>query len=91
MGDAPLDPKAARVLLEGRRVAQQPVPLSAREVEVLRLVSAGQANKQVARSLGITERTVKAHLTNIFSRIGVSDRTQAALWARENLEDPASG
>jgi DNA-binding NarL/FixJ family response regulator len=44
----------------------------------------GLANKQIARHLGITERTVKAHLTSIFSTIGVTDRTQAALWAERN-------
>jgi DNA-binding NarL/FixJ family response regulator len=83
-GDSPLDPKAARVLLQGRgmRAEQQ---LSAREEEVLRLVAGGLANKQVARKLGISERTVKAHLTNIYSRIDVTDRTQAALWAQRNL------
>lgn len=82
-GDAPLDPKAARVLLEhGRRPERS---LSDREEEVLRLVAAGLANKLIARRLGISERTVKAHLTNIFARIGVTDRTQAALWARDNL------
>ena len=42
---------------------------------------AGHANKQIARRLGISEKTVKGHLTNVFQRIGVSDRTQAALWA----------
>ena len=87
-GDSPLDPKAARVILAAHRSGPRPQPLSEREVQVLRLVTAGQANKQIARSLAITERTVKAHLTNIFSRIGVSDRTQAALWAREHLDDP---
>jgi DNA-binding NarL/FixJ family response regulator len=83
-GDSPLDPKAARVALQGSglRSAQK---LSAREVEVLRLVAAGLANKQIGRRLGISERTVKAHLTNIFSRIDVTDRTQAALWAERNL------
>ena len=45
----------------------------------------GLANKQVARRLGISERTVKAHLTSVFQRIGVTDRTQAALWAERNL------
>ncbi len=45
----------------------------------------GLANKQIARRLGITERTVKAHLTSAFSRIGVRDRTAAALWAERNL------
>ena len=83
-GDAPLDPKAARVLLEGRR-ARSDRPLSAREEEVLRLVASGLANKLIARQLQISERTVKAHLTNIFARIGVTDRTQAALWARDHL------
>jgi DNA-binding NarL/FixJ family response regulator len=44
----------------------------------------GLANKQIARRLGISERTVKAHLTSVFQRIGVTDRTQAALWAERN-------
>ena len=52
---------------------------------MLRLVGAGLANKLIARKLAITERTVKAHLTNIFARLGVTDRTQAALWAKDNL------
>jgi DNA-binding NarL/FixJ family response regulator len=84
-GDAPLDPKAARVLLRNRKLSSG-ADLSAREEEVLRLVVAGLANKQIARRLDITERTVKAHLTNIFQRLGVSDRTQAALWAKDHLE-----
>jgi DNA-binding NarL/FixJ family response regulator len=91
-GDAPLDPKAARALLDNRRtapVADKHKALSAREQEVLRLVAQGLANKQIARRLGISERTVKAHLTNVFSALGVSDRTQAALWAREHLPEPA--
>lgn len=86
-GEAPLDPKAARVLLDSRRVAGPEKTLSAREQEVLRLVTQGLANKQIARRLAISERTVKAHLTNIFARIGVTDRTQAALWAKEHLAD----
>ena len=65
-------------------VAEQ---LSQRELQVLRLASQGLANKQIGRTLGIAERTVKVHLGNIFRRIGVSDRTSAALWARENLPD----
>jgi DNA-binding NarL/FixJ family response regulator len=58
--------------------------LSPRETEVLGLVARGLANKQIARQLGITERTVKVHLGNVFRRIGVTDRTSAALWAREH-------
>src|SRR3954468_17540944 len=57
-GDSPLDPKAARVLLESRRVTRQAQELSAREEEVLRLVAGGLANKQIARRLEISERTV---------------------------------
>jgi DNA-binding NarL/FixJ family response regulator len=84
-GLAPLDPRAGRLLLDRQRRRQVRVELSHREREVLTLVTEGMANKQIARRLGISERTVKAHLTNIFQRIGVTDRTQAALWARDNL------
>ena len=59
--------------------------LTARESEVLALVAEGLANKQIARQLNISEKTVKAHLTSIFTTLGVTDRTQAALWAdRQN-------
>jgi DNA-binding NarL/FixJ family response regulator len=80
-GDSPLAPRAARALITSR-ASQSSHPLSARELEVLRFVSRGLPNKLIARELGITEKTVKAHLTSIFHRIGVSDRVQAALWAR---------
>jgi DNA-binding NarL/FixJ family response regulator len=86
-GGSPLDPKAARVLLDAQRVLRPAQELSSREEEVLRLVAAGLANKQIARKLGISERTVKAHLTNVFQRLGVTDRTQAALWAQEHLPE----
>ncbi len=55
-----------------------------READVLRRVARGRANKQIAAELGIAERTVKVHLGSVFRRIGVADRTSAALWAREN-------
>lgn len=87
-GQVPLDPRVAAALLPGVRPST-PVDalegLSRREREVLALVGAGLANKQVARRLGITERTVKAHVGSIFRRIGVADRTSAALWARDHL------
>ena len=82
-GESPIHPKAARALLGARSAGGRP-QLTAREVEVLQLVRDGLANKQIARQLEISERTVKAHLTSAFSRIGVSDRTQAALWAQRN-------
>ena len=52
--------------------------LSERETDVLRLVTAGRLNKQIARELGISEKTVKAHLTRVFDRLGADRRTQAA-------------
>jgi DNA-binding NarL/FixJ family response regulator len=88
-GESPLDPRAARQLIRSRDAStvgpvDQPVDLSPRETEVLRLVVEGLLNKQIAQRLGISERTVKAHLTSIFQRTGVADRTQAALWAERN-------
>ena len=83
-GEAPLDPKAARALLNARAEAPPAADLSAREREVLAMVVAGLPNKLIARRLGISEKTVKAHLTSVFRQIGVTDRTQAALWAERN-------
>lgn len=83
-GEAPLDPFAARALLDAERSHPREPKLTAREAEVLDLIALGLANKQIASRLGIRERTVKAHLTSIFTAIGVQDRTQAALWARDH-------
>ena len=84
-GEAPLDPKAARELLSVRRAAPSPTDaLSDREREVLELVAQGLPNKLIAQRLGISEKTVKAHLTSVFRQIGVTDRTQAALWAQRH-------
>jgi DNA-binding NarL/FixJ family response regulator len=88
IGDAPLAPRAAREMLAQRVPAGPRVPLSARELEVLKLVAKGLPNKLIARELEISEKTVKAHLTSVFAQIGVTDRTQAALWAqRERIGD----
>jgi DNA-binding NarL/FixJ family response regulator len=84
-GHSPLDPRVARTILHTRRSAPPASELTDREAEVLTLVGRGMANKQIARALGIREGTVKAHLTSVFQRIGVHDRTSAALWARTNL------
>lgn len=61
--------------------------LSARELQVLRLLGKGMANKQIGRALGIGERTVKVHVGHVFRPLGVADRTSAALWGKENLRD----
>ncbi|NHC13632.1 response regulator [Motilibacter deserti] len=82
-GESPLDPKAARALLT-TRAARPTVEMTEREREVLALLAAGLANKQIGRRLGITEATVKAHLTRVYAAIGVTDRTSAAVWAHRN-------
>ena len=90
LGHAPLDPRVARALLPSTTTRVSDT-LSVRELQVLRLVARGLANKQIGRSLGITERPVKVHVGHVFRRIGVADRTSAAMWARDNLgaEDPS--
>lgn len=92
-GESFLQPSiAAKVLAEFSRLEERPgarppaglvEPLSERELEILRLVAAGDSNKEIAADLYITEGTVKNHVTNILGKLGVRDRTQAALRARE--------
>jgi DNA-binding NarL/FixJ family response regulator len=85
-GESPLAPKAAHAVISARADARPAtVELTGREREVLDLVAEGLPNKLIARRLEISEKTVKAHLTRVFQTIGVSDRTQAALWAKRNL------
>jgi DNA-binding NarL/FixJ family response regulator len=83
-GESPLDPKAARALLDARAAAATRPTLTAREREVLVLLAEGLPNKLIAARLGISEKTVKAHLTRVYAALGVWDRTAAALWAREH-------
>jgi DNA-binding NarL/FixJ family response regulator len=87
-GEAPLAPKAASELLAAR-AGRREADLTGREREVLALVAEGLPNKLIAQRLGISEKTVKAHLTRVFERIGVTDRTQAALWAGRHGINPA--
>ncbi len=85
-GGSPFDPTVARSLVADVRERGQGESLTEREREVLELVRQGRTNKVIARRLSISERTVKAHVTHILQRIGVSDRTQAALWAERHLQ-----
>jgi DNA-binding NarL/FixJ family response regulator len=92
-GESPLDPKAASAVLSARAERKNggAEDLSPREREVLVLVAEGLPNKLIARRLDISEKTVKAHLTRVFQQIGVTDRTQAALWAeRQGLTTPGA-
>jgi DNA-binding NarL/FixJ family response regulator len=84
VGESPLSPKAARQLIVSRRRAAAPAgdALTEREREILRLLADGHPNKVIARTLGISEKTVKNHVSRIFQAIGVTDRTQAALWVQ---------
>jgi DNA-binding NarL/FixJ family response regulator len=81
-GEAPFATKVAMTLVRGE--AERNVGLSDRELETLSYVAKGLANKHIGRKLGITEATVKAHLTSIFRSIGVENRTQAARWFERN-------
>ena len=83
-GESPLDPRAARTILSARSEPDPLAVLSAREREVLALLLEGLPNKLIARRLEISEKTVKSHLTRVFREIGVTDRTQAALWAERH-------
>lgn len=90
-GEALLDAALVRRLFQEfgtlrERAANAPPPhgLSNREVEVLRLVAEGLNNREIGARLFVEEKTVKTHLHNIFDKIGVRDRTQAALYALQN-------
>ncbi|MDQ2998007.1 MAG: response regulator transcription factor [Chloroflexota bacterium] len=80
-GQVQLSPKAAARLMREVRAPDSPEVLTEREVDVLRLLAQGQANKQIASNLRIGEKTVKTHVSNILAKLGVPSRTQAALYA----------
>jgi two-component system, NarL family, response regulator LiaR len=81
-GQVHLTPRAAARLMREVRAPENPIEsLSAREVEVLRLLARGLANKEIARDLSITEKTAKAHVSGILGKLGLQSRTQAALYA----------
>lgn len=82
-GQVHLSPEAAARLVREVQIPGSPEALTERETAVLRLVARGQANKQVARQLGIQEQTVKTHVSNILGKLQLQSRTQAALYAVE--------
>jgi len=94
-GEALLHPAVvARLMEEVAREGDRPAApelLTDREREVLALIARGHANKLIALDLGVSEKTVKTHVSNILGKLGVNDRTQAALYAvREGIAEPGS-
>jgi DNA-binding NarL/FixJ family response regulator len=88
-GELQIDPVVARRLMSSLREARDDDPtsdLTSRELDVLRQVAVGKPNKQIAAELAISERTARTHVSRILRKLGLSSRTQAALWAvREGL------
>jgi DNA-binding NarL/FixJ family response regulator len=88
-GELQLDPAVARRLMSSLHEARHDAPISqltSRELDVLRLVAAGEPNKQIAAELAISERTARTHVSRILHKLRLSSRTQAALWAvREGI------
>ncbi|ROS33303.1 response regulator transcription factor [Curtobacterium sp. PhB78] len=82
--ETPIDPRVARALLPGAVHVDPGPDLPPRERDVLVRLARGLSNRQIATELGIAERTVKVHVGSLFRRIGVADRTSAALWARDH-------
>jgi DNA-binding NarL/FixJ family response regulator len=82
-GQPALHPDVATLLM---RSVVEPGPvvleqLTPRELDVLRLIARGRSNKRIALALGISEKTVKTHVGHLLAKLGVTDRTQAALYA----------
>jgi len=92
-GEALLHPMVAAKLMQefaqtGERRRASPDALTEREMDVLREIARGRSNKEIARELGVAEKTVKTHVSNILQKLHLADRTQAALYAvRERLVD----
>jgi DNA-binding NarL/FixJ family response regulator len=87
-GQSPLSPAVATRVVEEVAHSGAPTPgaLTPRERDVLELIAQGRSNKVIARELGVAEKTVKTHVGHILAKLGVNDRTQAALYAvREGL------
>jgi DNA-binding NarL/FixJ family response regulator len=82
-GNVLLAPEALGSLVRGSRVDT----LTPREREVLAAIAEGRSNREIARSLRVSEKTVKAHVSSVLAKLGVQDRTQAAVYAVRNGGD----
>jgi len=93
-GENTLHPRATSELMKNREPQIEPphklYPLTPREQDVLSELTKGKSNREIASSLFVTEKTVKTHISNIFSKLHVQDRTQAALYAvKHGLTEPS--
>ena len=93
-GENTLHPQATSQLMKNREPQEDPphklYPLTPREQDVLFELTKGKSNREIASSLFVTEKTVKTHISNIFSKLHVQDRTQAALYAvKHGLTEPS--
>ena len=90
-GQVQLTPRAAARLMQAISAPESPEALTERETDVLRLLSQGHSNKQIAHSLNNTEKTIKTHVSRILAKLGVQSRTQATLYAiRTGMVSPGS-
>jgi len=83
-GEAPFSPGAARALVSISAAQATGERMTRRQREVLALLGGGLTNRAIARRLGISEKTVKGHLSQVFAQIGVTDRAHAAQWAKDH-------
>jgi DNA-binding NarL/FixJ family response regulator len=84
-GEVALQPSVARTLIDMTRRPEQPVAsLTGRERQVILLVAEGFTNQQIASRLVMSERTARTHVSNILAKLGLTSRTQAAMWAERN-------
>jgi two-component system, NarL family, response regulator LiaR len=80
-GEVRLHPEAAKRLLREVRTPEMRESLTPRETQILKMIARGQSNKHIAKELDVAERTVKTHITSLLSKLGLTSRTQAALFA----------
>ncbi len=83
VGQFLISPEAAQLLSEGAKPRKLLNALSSRETEVLRFVCKGKANKEIAYGLGLSEGTIKTHVSVIIAKLGLQSRTEAALYASQ--------